>query len=386
MFADVAEIGGVRFYLNGLLVSAGTDKTATGSAASVIGHELDRAYFELVERTSLLDAIDAPISKRPLLDAAGNGLGTCDRAQAFPTSPADATWAYARSNGVAAGPDWATACAAAQAEARERHYVLSAWYGYSIPTPHPLGDRTLHELRSLYDFEAHLFPAPPDDGIEPSVCVIGCFGFPKIDEAPFLAGFGAAPDVSCGRTASGPRNTTTARLSVGRVHPRRRTRVGAHSRLPPRAVFVAADARTGARVACRRARRPLWGVPRGLGPSSRLRRYHPRALGLTSQSREARNGCRPSFDLRARSPQGRLGRRAQRAPDCLTKPFETAALTCALVYSKSGCCGSGVSLPWAAGSAGGAVRFAVSCSGNCERRPVTSTSSPPSSVSRRTKR
>lgn len=195
MFADVAEIGGVRFYLNGLLVSAGTDRTATGSAASVIGHELDRAYFELVERTSLLDAIDAPISTRPLLDAAGNGLGTCDRAQAFPTSPADATWAYARSNGVAAGPDWATACAAAQAEARERHYVLSAWYGYSIPTPHPLGDRTLHELRSLYDFEAHLFPAPPDDGIEPSVCVIGCFGFPKIDEAPFLAGFGAAPDV-----------------------------------------------------------------------------------------------------------------------------------------------------------------------------------------------
>lgn len=195
MFADVTEIGGVRFYLNGLMASAGGEKTATGSAASVTGHEPDRAYFELVERTCLLDAIDAPVSKRTLLDAAGNVLGTCERAQAFPTSPAGASWAYARSNGVAAGPDWTSACAAAQAEARERHCVLSAWYGYSVPTPRRLDDRTLHELASLYDFEGHVFPAPPNDGIEPSLCVIGCFGFPKTNQAPFLAGFGAAPDV-----------------------------------------------------------------------------------------------------------------------------------------------------------------------------------------------
>lgn len=195
VFTDVTEIAGVRFYLDGFAASAGAEKTATGSAASVTGHEVDRAYFELVERTCLLDAIDAPIPERTLLDAAGNVLGTCDRGQAFPMSPRDSSWAYARSNGVAAGSDWAAACAAAQAEARERHYVLSAWYGYSVPTRHSLDDRTLHELASLYDFEAYVFPAPENDGIEPSLSVIGCFGFPKLREAPFLAGFGAAPEL-----------------------------------------------------------------------------------------------------------------------------------------------------------------------------------------------
>lgn len=194
VFAEDVEIGGVRFYLDGLAASASAEKTATGSAASVTGHEVDRAYFELVERTSLLDAIDAPIPERPVLDVAGGQLGSCDRAQAFPISPAECSWAYARSNGVAAGSDWATACAAAEAEARERHHVLSAWYGFAIPARHPLDDRTLHALASLYDFEAYTFPAPPNDGSTPSRSVIGCFGFPKSSEAPFLAGFGAAPD------------------------------------------------------------------------------------------------------------------------------------------------------------------------------------------------
>lgn len=195
VFSDVAEIEGVRFYLDGLAASAGADKTATGSAASVTGHELRRAYFELVERTCLLDAIDSPRAELELLDAAGNALGSCSRSVAFPVSPAGSSWAYARSNGVAAGSDWAAACAAAQAEACERHHVLSAWYGYSIPQRYPLKSGIERELSSVYDFEAALFPAPRDDGTEPSLYVIGCFGFPKTREAPFLAGFGAAPEV-----------------------------------------------------------------------------------------------------------------------------------------------------------------------------------------------
>jgi len=208
VFSDVTEIEGVRFYLDGLAASAGTDKVATGSAASVRGHELRRAYFELVERTCLLDAIDSPHAEFELLDAAGNALGSCSRSVAFPVSPAGSSWAYARSNGVAAGADWAAACAAAQAEACERHYVLSAWYGYSVPQRHPLQRGIERELSSVYDFEAFLFPAPErsapatggssmprNDAIEPALHVIGCFGFPKMREAPFLAGFGAAPDV-----------------------------------------------------------------------------------------------------------------------------------------------------------------------------------------------
>lgn len=194
LFSDVTEIAGVRFYLDGLMASAAAEMSATGSAASVDGHDIDRAYFELVERTCLLDAIDAALPVRTLLDAAGNATGSCVREQAFPLAPAGARWAYARSNGVAAGPDWASACAAAQAEALERHHVLCAWYGYSVPRRHSLDDPTLRQLASLYDFEAHEFPAPSNEAGEP-LSVVGCFGFPKLREAPFLAGFGAAPEL-----------------------------------------------------------------------------------------------------------------------------------------------------------------------------------------------
>lgn len=195
VFAGVTEIAGVRFYLNGLVASASAEKTATGSAASITGPELDRAYFELVERACLLDAIDVQAPSRALLDARGRQVGACNRSVAFPTSPTGALWAYARSNGVAAGPDWLGACAAAEAEARERHCVLSAWYGYSVPVRRPLKNETLHKLASVYDFEAYVFPAPKGDDSTPWLSVVGCFGFPKTSEAPFLAGFGAAHSV-----------------------------------------------------------------------------------------------------------------------------------------------------------------------------------------------
>jgi hypothetical protein len=48
----------------------------------------------------------------------------------------------------------------------------------------------LRELASVYDFEAYVFPAPNGDGSVSALSVIGCFGFPKTSEAPFLAGFG----------------------------------------------------------------------------------------------------------------------------------------------------------------------------------------------------
>ena len=195
VFVETSEIAGVSFYLSGLVASVTAEKTATGSAASVAGHDLGRAYFELVERACLLDAIDAPVPSRVLLDVHGNRLGICDRAVAFPTSAKGSPWAYARSNGVAAGPDWVGACAAAEAEARERHCVLSAWYGFSAPARRKLENETLRKLASVYDFEAYLFPAPEGDGSAPSLSVIGCFGFPKTSEAPFLAGFGAAATV-----------------------------------------------------------------------------------------------------------------------------------------------------------------------------------------------
>jgi len=195
VFAEVTEIAGVRFYLNGLVASVSAEKTATGSAASIAGPELDRAYFELVERACLLDAIDVQAPSQALLNARGVQFGACNRSVAFPTSPNGAPWAYARSNGVAAGPTWLAACAAAEAEARERHCVLSAWYGYSVPVRRPLKHETLSELAALYDFEAYVFPAPKGDDSTPWLSVIGCFGFPKTSEAPFLAGFGAAHDV-----------------------------------------------------------------------------------------------------------------------------------------------------------------------------------------------
>jgi hypothetical protein len=120
VFVEVTEIAGVRFYLNGLVASASAEKTATGAR---------RALERPSPAAPTSNSSNAPACSMRSTRPAPPGAARRSRKKHWrlqsrrgvPDESDGSPWAYARSNGVAAGSDWAGACAAAEAEARERH-------------------------------------------------------------------------------------------------------------------------------------------------------------------------------------------------------------------------------------------------------------------------
>lgn len=161
----------------------------TGSAAVLAGEPDVPAYFELVERLAVVDAIRDERRRYPLLDSAGGVVGEAAASEVFPESSSP-TWAYSRSNGVAAHRTFAAAVAAAHRELVERDRVLRAWFGERVPARLHLPIPGARDLGSLYEVCAYSFSAPTDE-----LAVAGVFAFPASADCPLVYGFGCAGDV-----------------------------------------------------------------------------------------------------------------------------------------------------------------------------------------------
>lgn len=187
VFEDLVEIAGVPIHLVGLCAKGDDGRDVTGSAASVDGPPRQRAYFELLERASILDAIARPSAHLSVLDERGRNAGHSAHEAVFPLAPSDASFRYARSNGVAAGASFEHASEAAFLELVERDRVLRSWYGALAPVRFrepELGP--LARLESQYRFDVFEFP---EDGSDLSVVAV--FGFPRAAGAPLIRGAGA---------------------------------------------------------------------------------------------------------------------------------------------------------------------------------------------------
>jgi len=187
IFEDLVEIAGVAIYLVGLCAKRDDGRDVTGSAASVDGVPHERAYFELLERASLLDAVTCRAPRVSVLDERGRNAGHSEHGAVFPLAPPEALFRYALSNGVAAGASFEHASESAFLELVERDRVLRSWYG-ALP-PVRLSDPELGPLAGLeshYRFEVVEFP---EDGSELSVVAV--FGFPRAAGAPLIRGAGA---------------------------------------------------------------------------------------------------------------------------------------------------------------------------------------------------
>jgi hypothetical protein len=148
-----------------------------------------RAYYELLERTSVLEALECGVDDYLVRDHEGRAVGKVGRNDVFPRSPEEATLVYSRSNGVAVASSWPAACRAAALELVERDRVLRSWYGALRPRAVPLGVwQPPTRLWDAYELEAHAF-----DGVDAacSVAVRGVFAFPRRPDAPLTYGFAA---------------------------------------------------------------------------------------------------------------------------------------------------------------------------------------------------
>jgi hypothetical protein len=192
LFVDEAVIEETTIHLVGLLARNPAGREVTGSAASTDAAPVERAFFELVERASILDAAARAGTFR-VLDEHGHVCGESEHAALFPRDVPGASFRYALSNGVAAGSSFESAARAAFRELVERDRILRSWYGASRPVrvaEAPLA--VLERLSSVYRFETFAFPGSigRGEGLE----VIGVYGFPRRAGIPLIRGTGAGVD------------------------------------------------------------------------------------------------------------------------------------------------------------------------------------------------
>src|SRR5258708_7249151 len=134
-YEEVVSIHGVEIALAGLAAESTEGEVVTGSAADVGEIPLPRAYFELLERTSIVAVGREPRGQWPLRDLDGEGYGMATSSQLAPVSPDPARWRYARSHGVAGASSWRDACFPASLELIGRDRIPRSCYGPLAPTP-----------------------------------------------------------------------------------------------------------------------------------------------------------------------------------------------------------------------------------------------------------
>jgi len=199
--AELVSVDEVTIHLAGIAAWGPDGEVFTGSAASLETSPIDRAYFELLERGSILAMGRERQRNWPLKDQDGAVRGRSCPDSLAPSSPDPQRWRYARSNGVALAASWEEACTRALWELVERDRVLRSWYGEFAPRRIDLPTNTMpFGLARSYEFEAYEFDAE----CEPFVHVAALFGFPRQSSAPMLYAF-AGRDTIGGALAAAAR-------------------------------------------------------------------------------------------------------------------------------------------------------------------------------------
>lgn len=175
-FEDVIEIGSVRVARVGLAAVGSDGVEVTGAAAELGTPPNARASYELVERIATLEAEASDPARTPV---------SGDAPSSRPS----------RSNGVALHDSLEAACERARGELAERHLVLRAWYGDTVPQrlPVDLGDTPFAVVEG-YDVRAFRFPDDGSSAVTENLRVVGVFALPRRPELPLAMGFAARPD------------------------------------------------------------------------------------------------------------------------------------------------------------------------------------------------
>jgi hypothetical protein len=187
LYAETVKLGPISLELCGLASQSG-EEMVTGSAAELGAAPLVRAYFELIERASLISAGRDVDRELTVKDIRGRTIGCAPCTRVFPRS-SDPARRFARSNGVAAGTRWSAACRAARWELLERDRVLRSWYGETRPRILSLPAWPwLQALETYCHWQAYAFA---EDSRSDRGTAVGVFAFPRSPAQALSYGFAA---------------------------------------------------------------------------------------------------------------------------------------------------------------------------------------------------
>lgn len=190
-------IGGLEVSFCGMQAVHESFGPVVGSATDVNGDPWDRAWYELLERIAIVEAIHAKPQQFMLRDKDFKTIGMVPYQHVFPVPPAgkEKEWQPAKSNGVAIEQSWEKASTKAVWELAERHLILESWLGFR--KPHALANKSLkyaQQLTDLYDVLCLSFGSIATSYLSLPVRSCGVFLFPKNANMPMIFGFGGAED------------------------------------------------------------------------------------------------------------------------------------------------------------------------------------------------
>lgn len=209
-FRDKVTLEGIEIFLCGMQAKHRQLGEIVGSAANLGSFPQNRAWYELMERISILES-----SRRDrfALRAPANGqlVGEIARSEVFPDSSSP-EYKFARSNGVALHTTWEEACRRACFEMVERHRVLASWAGLIQPavSRNNVQGSPLNRLWNLFDIVRIDFGSQGVSCFDGQVWVSGVALLPKSDKAPLIVAFGAA--LSAQESMAKAENETLQRL------------------------------------------------------------------------------------------------------------------------------------------------------------------------------
>lgn len=193
IFQETVQIGKCKLFLAGLSTSHESGQSVSGSAAQTGKFPWVRGYFELLERTSIIEAEASDLSHFDLINDRGFRFRKVAKELVCPSDPFPEKWRYSKSNGVAAHTTWKQASSSAAWELIERDRVLRSWRGEITPQRIlTFEERILLSLKGYYEFFCCDFPDPN----HPSEHVAGVFAFPITNVIGPIYGFGARDDLS----------------------------------------------------------------------------------------------------------------------------------------------------------------------------------------------
>ncbi|MES2744790.1 MAG: YcaO-like family protein [Bdellovibrionota bacterium] len=192
-FTDKVTLENLSIYLSGIEATHPKFGPVTGSAAELGTYPSDRAWYELIERITLVENFTSDQNSYPLLNADGSKTGRIlGKEWVFPIAHSP-EYQFSKSNGAALHRTWAEACKRAAFELVERHLILSSWVGLIRPlvTMEGAARSPLNSIRQLYEVKRVHFGAQKVTNMATPVFVSGVALLPRNETAPLILGFGA---------------------------------------------------------------------------------------------------------------------------------------------------------------------------------------------------
>lgn len=198
-FRNSLTVENLTLHQEGLCAMHPTLGQMVGASTTTKPDGDSKAWYELIERISTLQAAVEESPTLELLNFQGERLKDIPRSTVFPDISGPGFRA-AKSNGVALWSDFAGAARGAVRELAERQLVLENWIGRRQPKilAAPQADRPVSALQNIYEIVVVSWGSIRTTVSDP-LHGRSVFLFPKRPELPYAVGFGCHQDADRAR-------------------------------------------------------------------------------------------------------------------------------------------------------------------------------------------